>query len=225
MMTQTVHGTGFVRAVFAGGLAFFVTTAAFLSGQAVEEPVAIRRGPVEKPAIPRPSPKGGDAGTKEKPSGKGKADAEGVAADSAEVQEGSIPIGIEKMFPVGRTFFGVRIPSYTGDQLDSVVTTEVMKRVDEEHVDMETLVIQVYSEGQPDTKIMMDKAIYDMEEDKLTSRQTPPEILHSQFKMVGDKMTFDREARVGHMIGNVKMTIFNVESFLSEDEILGVGGK
>ena len=242
-MAQTAGDSMVFRTVIMGVLAAF-SSAAFLYGQAVEEPVAIRRKPVDKPAIPRPSapekledfrlsrPKG-DAGGGEKKSQAGEATANTAKSgdpatgkgEEVEIPEGGLPQQFEKMCPVGRSFYGVRIPSYTEDRLNSVVTSEVMKRVDLEHLDMEKLVIQVYSAGEPDAKIMMDRAIYDTNENKLTSRQTPPKISHSQFDMVGDKMTFDRGTRIGHMTGNVKMTIFNVDSFLSEDDLMGGAGE
>lgn len=237
-MTRRRKNEWFLQAVFAGGLAcgaaFFPPP--FLSGQELEEPVAIRRVPGDKPAIPRPSPAGAESLAEDKAAatetgekkGMGETDAAGKDGDAGEtagddgVPETSMLLGLERMFPVGRIVYGVRIPSYSGDYLTSVVTSETMKRVDQEHVDMEDLVIYVYSGGQPDSEIRMDKAIYDMEEDKLTSRRTPPEILHSRFTMVGDKLTFDREARTGHMTGNVKMTIFNVDSFLPEAGVTDV---
>lgn len=251
-MAQTARDSWISRPAVAACLALF-SSAMFLYGQSIEEPVAVRRDPVDKPAIPRPAPplrveiprqpepavgnggaSGGAKPANESASGIGKKraaaneparDAGGGKGRTEEVPEDAIPPEFEKMCPVGRSFYGVRIPSYAGDHLNSVVTSEVMTRVDAEHLDMEKLVIQVYSGGMPDAKIMMDRAIYDMDEEKLTSRQTPPEILHSQFKMVGDKMTFDRQTRVGHMTGNVKMTIFNVESFLSEGDLMGGAGK
>ena len=49
------------------------------------------------------------------------------------------------------------------------------------------------------------------------------------FKMGEDeykkvKMVFDSQTQVGHMTGNVKMTIFDVESFLSESDMMGGQG-
>lgn len=79
---------------------------------------------------------------------------------------------------------------------------------------MEQLVITVFTRNQPDTRILMDKAVYDMTEAKLLGR-TPATIEQEGFEMRGDRMTFDSHSQTGHMVGNVKMTIFDVNQFAS----------
>ncbi len=73
--------------------------------------------------------------------------------------------------PIGREFKGVAIPSYTGDKLKSVMTSDTVVRVDERHLDLFNLVVKVYNgEGEADTTISMDEAAYDLVAGELTSK-------------------------------------------------------
>jgi len=145
-----------------------------------------------------------------------------LAEAESEVKNAVTP-QMSRLFPIGRPFKGVRIPSYTGDSLTSVVEAEVMRRLDEERLHMEELVITSFAEGEEaDTRIFMDRAIYNMITEKLES-ETPTRIVQPRFEMVGDRMTFDNRTQVGHMVGNVKMRIFGVDQVFGGGILGGAG--
>ncbi|MCB1078756.1 MAG: LPS export ABC transporter periplasmic protein LptC, partial [Verrucomicrobiae bacterium] len=127
-------------------------------------------------------------------------------------EEGGIPPELASLFPIGRVFQGVRIPSYSGDSLGSVIHSQFMKRADDEHLEMEMLEIVIYNAGEPDTRILTDRAIFDTVAKTLRST-TPAKIVQSQFEMNGDRLIFDTNSRTGHLSGNVKTVIHDAENF------------
>ncbi len=129
-----------------------------------------------------------------------------------EAVAGAIPPELAQMLPVGAEFEGVRFPNYSGDRLTSVVNAEKMSRLDSEHLDLIDLVIDVLNDvGEIDTKIYMDRAVYDLTERKLTSRTDATIEQKPKFVMTGDKLIFEAATEKGHMIGNVVMQIFGVK--------------
>ena len=119
---------------------------------------------------------------------------------------------MNQLVPIGRIFRGVKIPNYSGDTLGSVVNADFMRRADDEHLEMEMLEIVNYNKGVADSRILTDRAIYDIEAKTLRST-TPAKIVQEQFEMTGDRMIFDSITRIGHMSGRVKTRIFNVDQF------------
>jgi hypothetical protein len=126
------------------------------------------------------------------------------------LEEGGIPPGMAELFPVGRVFEGVRIPSYSGDGLSSVIHSQYMKRSDDEHLEMEMLEIVIYNAGVADTRILTDRAIFDTVAKTLRST-TAAKIVQEQVEMRGDRLLFDSVSRTGHLSGNVKTLIFNAD--------------
>ncbi|MEM7603590.1 MAG: hypothetical protein AAF357_19530, partial [Verrucomicrobiota bacterium] len=110
-------------------------------------------------------------------------------ADQANgVLQGALPAELTKLFPIGREFKGVSIPSYDETRLKSVMHADTIIRVDDKFLDLTNLVIQVYNgAGEPETTISMDEAAYDLTIGVLTSK-TPSEIKQPRFTMTGDKM-------------------------------------
>ncbi|NNE90311.1 MAG: hypothetical protein HKN23_01565 [Verrucomicrobiales bacterium] len=134
---------------------------------------------------------------------------EGDLANSA--MEQAIPPELADLLPVGAEFKGVRFPSYTGDRLNSIVHAEKMSRIDSEHLDLFELVIDVLDErGKITTKIYMDRAVYDIADQKLISRSRATIDQKPKFVMKGDKLTFEGETKTGRMQGNVKTIIYGV---------------
>lgn len=170
--------------------------------------------PKDKPAIARPDQsddpeattgRGEDAPTDSR-------DGENASpTDDSEQKAGSN--NLAALFPIGRVFEGVKIPSYSGDTLSSVVHADFMRRADDEHLEMEMLEIVVYNAGEPDSRILTDRAIYDMEAGILRST-TPARIFQKQLEMRGDRMLFDSETRIGQLSGNVKTRIEQVSDLM-----------
>lgn len=198
----------------------------------------------DKPAIARPQAAGGKAEAapkapaaeapppaSEPPAGATPAPATSAPATSSANQapgeapadpEG-IPPEMAALFPVGRVFEGVRIPSYHGDALSSVIHSRYMKRADDEHLEMELLEIVTYQAGEADTRIETDRAIFDTVAKTLRST-TSAKILQQQFEMRGDRMIFDSNSRVGHLSGNVKTLVFNTGQFRKGTPSAPTGG-
>lgn len=198
-------------------------------GSGSEDKPAIRR-PAESPALsptpmipeppataPQPAP-GTPPGSTDSPSpGEGSG-----AAPAAEGAEGELDpeaqlaaeraARMNQLVPIGRVFRGVKIPNYSGDTLGSVVNADFMRRADDEHLEMEMLEIVNYNKGVPDSRILTDRAIYDIEAKTLRST-TPAKIVQEQFEMTGDRMIFDSNTRIGHMSGRVKTRIYQVDQY------------
>ncbi|MDC0291951.1 LPS export ABC transporter periplasmic protein LptC, partial [Verrucomicrobiales bacterium] len=85
---------------------------------------------------------------------------------------------------------------------------EKMARLDSEHLDLIDLVIDVLNDfGEIETKIFMDRAVYDLTEKKLVSR-TPATIEQKpKFVMTGNKLTFEGDSQQGTMTGDVRMVM------------------
>ena len=154
-------------------------------------------------------------------------DTEAVPEESPPDEE-EIPVEMEELFPIGRAFFGVRIPNYDGDALTSLIRAKKMRRVDENHLDMEDLYITIFNDvGEPETFIEMERAVYDRIEEKLVSR-TPTRIWQPQYEMKGDSMIYDAKTKIMTMKRSrerqVEMTIFGGggalpgATFLTDDD-------
>jgi hypothetical protein len=171
------------------------------------------------------------AGAKEKgdlPKKGGKKRAEREAAGKALAEEavkGALPDELTASFPIGRVFTGVAIPSYTDDVLKSVMTADSVVRVDEQYLDLVNLIVHVYNNaGEPETTISMDEASYDLVIGELASK-TPSRIAQPRFTMTGDKMTFQADAQVARLIGNVKVVVPDIGELAPGFGIPGAAAK
>ena len=127
--------------------------------------------------------------------------------------EAAFPPEITAMFPVGRIFKGVAIPSYTGENLKSLMRASSVTRVDERYLDLTDLIVLVYdSSEKAETTISMEQAAYDMQTGELHSK-TPSRIEQSKFVMTGDKMIFHQQSQVSKLQGNVRVIIPDANKF------------
>lgn len=120
----------------------------------------------------------------------------------------ALPPELAALLPVGSVFEGVRFPQYKNDKLTQIINAEKMARLDSEHLDLIDLVIDVLNDfGEIETKIFMDRAVYDLTEKKLVSR-TPATIEQKpKFVMTGNKLTFEGDSQQGTMTGDVRMVM------------------
>jgi hypothetical protein len=130
------------------------------------------------------------------------------------------PPAIGTLFPVGREFRGVKIPSYSGDILNSVVLAQTMIRVDDEHLEMRDLEITLFgrSSEEKDTVITTDVGVYDLKSETLTSRSKAYINRDGEFTMEGDRMVFNGKTQEGRLIGiknKVKMRFFKISETFS----------
>jgi hypothetical protein len=137
--------------------------------------------------------------------------------------QAALPPEVTSLFPIGRAFKGVSIPSYQGTELRSVMHAEVITRVDEQYLDLVKLVISVFnSAGEPDTTISMDEAAYDLVLGELRSK-TPATIAQAQFTLTGETMIFDAASQVSRLVGNVRLVIPDIDSIAQFGPALPVG--
>lgn len=128
-------------------------------------------------------------------------------AMASSILQNALPEELETIFPIGRTFSGVAIPSYEEDTLQSVMRAATITRIDERYLDLAKLVITIYSGGEDgQTTIFMEEAEYDLALGTLRSK-TPAKIEQEQFTMTGETMTFDTRSQVSRLVGNVKVII------------------
>lgn len=127
--------------------------------------------------------------------------------DAEKAVKSALPPELTEHFPIGRKFLGVSVPSYTGNQIKSVLTADSITRIDQKFLDLENLNVRIYnSSGDPETIISMDEAEYDLLTGELASK-TPSTIEQPRFIMTGDKMTFNTETEITRMIGNVRLIV------------------
>ncbi|MAS93672.1 MAG: hypothetical protein CMO55_10815 [Verrucomicrobiales bacterium] len=133
------------------------------------------------------------------------------AADSA--MQAAFPPELTSMFPIGREFKGVAIPSYTEDVLKSVMNADSVTRINEQFLDLVNLRILIYnSEGEPETTIFMELAAYDLLAGELRSK-TPSRIEQPRFTMTGDQLIFETQSQRTRLIGNVHVVIPDASEF------------
>lgn len=120
---------------------------------------------------------------------------------------------MESLFPIGRTFRGVKIPSYSDNNLQMVLEAEEITRVDAIYLDLNNVLIKTYSsDGSVETRIVMKEARYHMVTGKLFSK-TPAEVKHEKFTMTGEQMSFDTVEEMSTMEGDVRVVIPKATEF------------
>jgi len=166
----------------------------------------------DRPAIARPdSP---SKASKEQDSSRKSASANKASTEGAgEKTQPTVNIG--KILPKGRILRGVKLPSYSGDRLSSLMTAITMKRLDETHLDMEELRIIMYAKpGEKNTLISTERGIYDLEKEEITSETRTRVEQEGIFDLEGDLMVFDANTQKGKMTGNVKMLLYKADKQL-----------
>ena len=121
-----------------------------------------------------------------------------------------------ELFQVGRTFSGVKIPSYSKtDALQMVLEADTITRVDSTYLDITNLIIKVYAKGKVESTIKMEEAKYNLLTNELESKPTKkrPEVLHPSFVMTGDTMIVDTKNSVSTMRGRVRVVIPDAHKF------------
>lgn len=118
----------------------------------------------------------------------------------------------EAMFaeiPMGETFEGVRIPQMDANgKLMMLFDTKKATRIDDRHIDMEHLKIEIHNEDGSTFHVEMPHSVFDLDTSILDS-DTPVEIRRDDFIINGDTAQFHTKTKFGRIIGNVKMVIFN----------------
>ncbi len=114
-----------------------------------------------------------------------------------------------RMIPLGSESKGAVIPSFdpTGRRT-SLITADVVRRVDDERLYAEGLVVQMFN-ADPKNNVRVDliTAFYHLSgvlRSMQHSRVTRPD-----FEVEGDTLVFDTNTNQGRMTGNIRMVIFD----------------
>lgn len=132
-------------------------------------------------------------------------------AQAGELLKSALPPEIAALFPIGREFKGVAIPTYNGsDLIKAVMRADSVLRVDEQFIDFLNLTVHVYnSKGEPETVITMPEAAYDILIGELASK-TASRIEQPRFTVTGDKMVLETRTQVSRLVGNVILVVPDV---------------
>jgi hypothetical protein len=115
--------------------------------------------------------------------------------------------------PVGHGAVGVKLPYFDQrGKLQMFFNIAKAYRADLKHLQMENAFMQTYDENQaPDANVYMTFSVLDLDTRIVTS-DVPVTVRHSDFEIVGQKMVFNTQTRVGRMSGHVHMLIFNSQA-------------
>lgn len=114
--------------------------------------------------------------------------------------------------PIGETTREIKIPERgpTGQAISQLMAVSA-KRLDEDRVMMEKLVIDLYKpDGRSDYRIVLPTSVFNLKT-RIISSDEPASITTPDFELSGEKMQFDTAARTGKFSGWVYMKIHNAK--------------
>ncbi len=118
--------------------------------------------------------------------------------------------------PLDETFHGLRIPHTGPDgKLLMLLDTKSARRIDEEHIEMDDLRIEFTDEDGKTFVVTMPVATFNLSDRVLSGKETV-KIEREDFVIDGDGAEFDTRNRLGKVIGNVKMLIFDTQNLDNE---------
>jgi hypothetical protein len=130
-------------------------------------------------------------------------------APAREESEEEIDIPVPDGVPVK----GIKVPSYSADgKLLMMLDAEQARKLDAERIEFENLKIDAYSDDDKKIYVELPRSIFNLTTRILTS-ESRVLIRREDFELVGDAGEFYTKNRFAKILGNVKMTILNTESF------------
>jgi len=119
--------------------------------------------------------------------------------------------------PLGEPAKGVTIPYYGPDNktLKMLFKAEVATKVDDTHVNMENLRIEIYGEDGKKSFIDLPRSVFNMQT-RMLNGDKQVTIDRQDCEIIGDTMEFNTKTKFGKILGNVKMTIFNTDNYSLE---------
>jgi hypothetical protein len=175
---------------------------------------------------PRPAEKAKDLGRKEKDKEKEKSDKKKKDKDKGREGEkerdkdkeknkkkggdsgdGRMSLPLEKDHPSK----GLKIPYYDGQgNLQMVFTIGVANKLDADNVEMQEMQVETYNEeGEPEMTVNLPTSVLDLNTRVVTSK-TKTTITREDFVITGDSVRFNTVTKQGTLVGNVHMTINNL---------------
>jgi len=127
--------------------------------------------------------------------------------------------------PVSHDAKGVKLPYYDErGKLQMYFNIARAYRQDLKHLEMKNAFMQTFDEkGAPDANVFMTVSVLDLDSRIVTS-DVPVTVRRSDFEIVGQKMVFNTQTRVGHMTGHVRMVIYNRQVMSSPTPSPGTAG-
>lgn len=108
---------------------------------------------------------------------------------------------------------GIRVPHYDENgQLVMLLNAEVARKIDANHIAMENLKIDAYSDDGKKFYIELPKSVFNLENRVLTGNDRVL-IRREDFEIRGDQGEFETKTRFAKVIGNVQMTIYSADNF------------
>lgn len=162
----------------------------------------------ERGSAAKPGGKDSGAGQKADPA-KPAAEGEAAAAGQATLANSGLK-SFGSMIPLGRESKGVRIPSFDEGKPASVITADSLVRVDDNRIFAEKMTIKMFAEqAAQDVRVDLKTATYNMDHQILSSTDRS-RVSRGDFELEGNGMVFDTKTSQGKMVGDVRMTIYDM---------------
>ncbi len=130
----------------------------------------------------------------------------GEADNTAAQKDFDIPV------PEGVPVKGIRVPHYDENgQLVMLMNADVARKIDENHIEMENLKIDAYSDDGKKFYIELPKSVFNLENRVLTGNDRVL-IKREDFEIRGDQGEFETKTRFAKVIGNVQMIIYSADN-------------
>jgi hypothetical protein len=144
----------------------------------------------------------------------------GLAMFAAHAQQAGSDSGMSaflRMVPLGVESKGVVIPSFDENgRRASLITADVMRRIDSERLYAEKLTVQMFNaDPSKDLRIDLKTAFYQMAGGILRSTERA-RVSRPDFEIEGDNLIFDTVKNQGRMTGNIRMVIFDTGTLSGE---------
>jgi hypothetical protein len=144
----------------------------------------------------------GKDGDKEKGKKKG-----GKDGDAGDGEDGRMSLPLQ----AGHPSKGLKIPYYDGQgNLQMIFTIGVANKLDADNVEMQEMQVETYNEeGEPEMTVNLPTSVLDLNTRVVTSK-TKTTITREDFVITGDSVRFNTLTKQGTLVGNVHMTINNL---------------
>jgi hypothetical protein len=121
--------------------------------------------------------------------------------------------------PIGDVAKMIKIPQTgTAGELLSQLMAVQMKRIDETHVEMQEMKIDLYQpDGKTDFHIEIPTSVFDLKT-RLIHSENPVVVRTQDFELTGEKMEFDTVERSGKLLGRVHMRIHDLKKAAGDDD-------
>ena len=133
-----------------------------------------------------------------------------ATAQQAEQADSGIGAFLQ-MVPPGAVNRGAVIPSFDAvGRRTSLITADMLRRVDDERIYAEKLVVQMFNaDPKKDVRIDLKTAFYQMAGGGVLRSTERSRVSRADFEIEGDSLIFDTAKNQGRMTGNIHMVIFD----------------